>query len=141
MNRIKKIIPLFLVLFMVGCVMPTMSAADLPQKKARRQVTKTSTKKKRTTPQTNKQKAEPVFVPTAPEDPAPSIIEEKWNAGEICILCENNPGLCPYCNGSGKKMLVTTEGTSYVKCDKCGGKGICPTCKGKTAKVFDKPKN
>jgi DnaJ-class molecular chaperone len=139
MNKLKKIIRLVMVLCMVSCVMPV--SADMPQKKARKQVAKTSTKKKRTTNQNKKQKAEPVFVPTAQEEPDASIVNEKWKVGEICLLCENNPGLCPYCNGSGKKMLVTNEGTSYVKCDKCSGNGICPTCKGKTAKVFDPPKN
>lgn len=129
-----------MVLCMMACVMPV--TAEMPQNKPRKHVTKSTSKKKRTTQtKQKKQKAEAVFVPTAPEPPETSVVEEKWKEGDICVLCENNPGLCPYCNGSGRKMLVTTDGTSYVKCDKCNGKGICPTCKGKTAKVhnFDHP--
>ena len=135
-----RIIRLFIRLVVMLCLFACVQSAnaDVPQNKARKHVTKTTAKKKHTTqPKQKKQKAEPVFVPTAPEVPEASAVTAGWKPGDICVLCENNPGKCPYCNGSGRKMQVTTEGTTYVKCDKCGGNGICPTCKGHTAKEYN----
>jgi len=135
MKALKKFALVTVMLCLISGVSYTPVLAQ--HAKSRKHMSRSlGTKKKSTTGKNKKGKGKPVFVPTAPDgNPLNEDNQNKWRPGEICILCENNPGLCSYCNGSGKSMLVTTEGTKYIVCEKCSGTGICPTCKGKTAKA------
>jgi len=43
-----------------------------------------------------------------------------------CDLCTENPGVCTYCQGSGKRTWETTIET----CNVCNGAKKCQDCKG-----------
>jgi len=135
MNGLTKSVIVTIMLCLVSGVSYTPAQAQ--HVKSRKHATKShGVKKKSTTGKNKKDSGKPVFVPTAPDvTQTNDENQNKWKPGEICTLCEDNPGMCIYCNGSGKSMLVTTEGTRYIDCEKCSGTGRCPICKGQTSKA------
>lgn len=114
-------------------VLSTAVITAIPQRRVKTRTKKQTHQTVRKSTKTSQDAETIVEIPTAPALNQEQIASSQPAHGGSCTLCSDMPGKCISCNGTGKKAKVTVEyGTQYVKCDKCGGTGICPACHGKS---------
>lgn len=114
-------------------VLSTAVITAIPQRRVKTRTKKQTHQTVRKSTKTSQDAETIVEIPTAPALNQEQIASSQPAHGGSCTLCGDMPGKCISCNGTGKKAKVTVEyGTQYVKCDKCGGTGICPACHGKS---------